>query len=294
MKVPRYSRKNFSLNKEAVAGGLLLAGGALIHKRSKKKLDKIFDSEISKEQKDHYDKIKKEIQDRGVTVIDDIPFSSVKNAAYASKDKKSEEIIKRDRKKIEKQIKDYEERINKDYEKDPQKKEKALNDLNVLKSCLKIGGKGGYIVDKDLHRGDIMSHERGHEYYLDGEGRKKIGGILHRADKSPILNMGIVDKSLAFASGINSSLDPENESAISKYGYLALPGLRAVSKVGSEAAASIRGYKQLKKSGASKETLKESKKALKNALGTYIGNSMIDLGSSLAMRAWGKNIGKNL
>lgn len=292
MKIPRYSRKNFSINKEAVIGGLLTAGGMLLNHKSRKKLNEVFNGKISNEQKKYYDNIKKEIEDRGVTVIDDGPFSSVKNAAYAPKNKELEETLKRDKRKIEKEIKKYEAEIKKKI-KDPKEREKALNDLNVTKNCLKLGGKGGYIVDKDLHRGDIISHERGHEYYLDGEGKKKIGGILHKADKSALLNTGL-DKIAAFASGLNASIEDEKEGALSKYGYLAFPGIRTISKVGSEAAASIKGYKLLKKSGASKEALKESKKNLKAALGTYIGNSITDVGSSILMRQAGKVLGKSI
>lgn len=295
MKILRYSKsKEFSDNtgliRDAGLGLALSVGGYALNKFSKNRLD---NSKISKEQKNIYNKIKKEIKDRNVEIIDDFRFTPdgvSKNAGYSPKNKKIEEFINKNKREIDKEIEKQENEINKI--KNSKEKEKEKDKLNAFKNFLKIGGKGGYIIDKDLHRGDIVAHERGHEHYIDGEGKKSLGGVLHKVDNYTSIEP--IDKPLSFFSGMISESEGEDESTLNKYGHLIFPTARAISKVGSEAAASIKGYKLLKKSGASKETLKESKKNLTAALGTYAGSSLRDFGTSLASRALGRYVGKKL
>ena len=59
-----------------------------------------------------------------------------------------------------------------------------------------------------------------------------------------------------------------------------------------EGAASVKGYKLLKKAGASKEALKVTRKSLRNAWGTYASMAASPVAVGEASRLVGKAVGK--
>jgi hypothetical protein len=243
--------------------------------------------------------LKQDIQKRGGYIEDDEKYGKRGNAAYVRRIKELEKDLKNT---SDKEIEDFYKRelnnINKNKKLTKKKKEILKYELDRHRAVLKTKGKGGFIVDKDLKSGSILSHEMGHEYYQNGEGKKKLGGILHKGKSSKLLNNTKVKRLgtlSAFVSGMNAAKHEKEgteEEKISKYGYLVLPGARTITTVGSEAAASHRGLKLLKKHGASKKALKKSRKSLATALGTYIGSSVFDLGTSYLSRSAGKGVGK--
>ena len=60
----------------------------------------------------------------------------------------------------------------------------------------------------------------------------------------------------------------------------------------AEGAASVKGYKLLKKAGASKEALKVTRKSLGNAHGTYASLAAAPVAVGEASRLVGKAVGK--
>lgn len=157
-------------------------------------------------------------------------------------------------------------------------------------------GKKGFFIDKDFKgKADVLAHEMGHEHYMDGEGKKSLGGVLH----NQVIRNPFVGTAHGIAAGLHSGFKSEKqkykgkkESKWNKYKSAIIPGIHAGFLVGSEAAASLHGYKKLKELGADKETLKNAKKNLTNALGTYAGLGAAQVGLGLASRSIGKGVGK--
>jgi hypothetical protein len=161
-------------------------------------------------------------------------------------------------------------------------------------------------LDKSL-KGDagMLAHEMGHSYFFNpdlikGEKSKdnvnKIGKFLHSKDFNKIkrknLNVGITT---GLISGINKARlerKGKKEGIINKITPYAITGVINAGEIGSELAASIKGYKMLKELGASKKVLNDTKKDLGFALSTYIGNGIITLGATKGSKMIGDRAAK--
>jgi hypothetical protein len=292
-------KKEKNSSKELVVGAGLGIGGYGANKYFHGKMKDIQKKGISKEQADLYEKLKKTTKSK----IDDsgeFKIMGEKNACYVPEHENNKKLSKYTDEQIDRA---YDDAIKKELEKNPHKypteKHKQLlkENANSQKKVAKLRGKSGYIIDKDYKRGDILSHELGHGHYHKKEGSKKLGGVLHKLRGNKVINHTGLGLAGSLASGINAAKHEKNgteEEKISKYGYLVQPGARNISLVGSEAAASHKGMKLLKKHGASKKALKESRGNLGKALGTYAGVAAFDLGTNVAARGLGKYIGRKL
>ena len=154
------------------------------------------------------------------------------------------------------------------------------------------------VLDENFKgKAPTLAHEMGHGYYMNGDGKKSLGGLLHNQYlRSP--EIGMIHGALQ---GIHSGIKSEKqkakgkkESKWNKYKSVIIPGIHAAALIGSEGAASMHGYKKLKEMGASKELLKDAKKDLITALGSYAGIGAMEVGAGAISRSLGKKIGKKL
>lgn len=298
MKIKRFSSFSDS-HKGDLAAGALIGLGIGVNHYMYNKFKKSAEKEVSKDQKRIYEKLKKSIKDRGIFIEDEKNYGGKhKNAFYSPENEEIKRKIEKDPNSftnLQKQINKFRERAEKIKNKEA--REDALQQVSDYQDIINQKGKKGFFINKNLKRGDILAHEMGHEHYLDGEGKgiKTVGGILHKARNSKLIQAStLMDAGLAVLSGINAEEKGEEEGVLSKYGYLASPIIRNATTLGSEAAASIKGYKMLKKEGADKKTLKEARKNLRNALGTYAGNALVELGTAVGARELGKRIHRKL
>lgn len=275
-------KKKKSSGKSGKVGyGAYLAGAGLNGLAGYKAMQ-YFDKNPSEESKEFYDKLKNEIKSKGDKIDDENYFyvQGVKNAAYSPKMKGMRDF--------------FAARIREDRKKGKDSKwAKIKKDVNEQNGGINIGKKG-FKIDRDLAgKADILAHEMGHEYYMDGKGKKSLGGLLHNQIlRNPAT--GMIGGTLA---GLHSGFKKEKlerqgkkESKWNKYKSVIIPGLSAAALVGSEAAASLHGYKKLKDMGASKELLKDARNNLATTLGTYAGLGAMEVGNGLISRAVGKKL----
>lgn len=98
-----------------------------------------------------------------------------------------------------------------------------------------------------------------------------------------------------FASGYNSGkklAKGEKDNVVNKTAYAAIPVIHQAPKLVSEFEASRQGIKLLKKAGASKGFIKQSKKALGSAYGTYVAGLATPIALGYLARQTGKAAGK--
>lgn len=141
---------------------------------------------------------------------------------------------------------------------------------------------------------DLLSHELGHKHYFKDKDANKIvkgahkiydgtGGSLVNGYLTP----GVTGVTAGIVSGKRKAQKEdkgEKESKLNKHISWAAPLIASSPMLISEAAASRHGIKSLKESGASKQYLKESKKNLGIAFGTYATKALAGSGIGLATR----------
>lgn len=168
-------------------------------------------------------------------------------------------------------------------------------------------GIGAIKLDKS-YKGDAstLAHEMGHSYFYNPNFIKdeksnnnnvanKIGKFLH---KNEILRKAKNnDTGISVAAGLISGINKarlerkgKKEGIVNKIAPYIVTGAVSAGEVGTELAASIKGYKMLKNLGASKKMLNDAKKDLGLALSTYVGKGAIDL----ALTKGGRTIGDSL
>lgn len=139
-----------------------------------------------------------------------------------------------------------------------------------------------------------MAHELGHSQYRrkDGTGGA-IGKIAHKANTRFLKKN---TSTISFVNGIHSGIKEEKAkqegkkvSTWNKAKTIAVPVALSAPLLISEAAASKKGLEMLKKSGASKELMKDSKKLLGVNYGTYLAHA----GKNVASGEVGRRIGKS-
>ena len=278
-KEKKKEKKKTELSGLGAVGGI--AGGLAINTIYGDKFYKDLNDTATKESSELYNTLKDNLKKKRISIDDEHSFkmNDVSNAAYFQK-------MKGIRNMLAKKYKN----AKKNGDKQGIKNTKDLKE--IFETVIPGAGKGKVIIDKDLKgRADILAHEMGHQHYMDGDGKKSLGGVLH----SQLLRNPLIGATNSIAAGIHSGIksrkaenEGKKESKWNKYKSVIIPGIHAAGLIGSEAAASMKGYKMLKELGADADTLKDAKRRLGNALGTYAGIGLAQVGFGLGGRAIGK------
>lgn len=160
-------------------------------------------------------------------------------------------------------------------------------------------GKDRIIIGGD-HAGSapILSHELGHSKYMkSGRSKSLVGKAAHKlmpiSSMSTLSQLGALGHSI---NGIHSGLKEEKNKSegkkTSKWTKAKASVVPAAPLLIAEGKASLNGLKTMKKLGASKELLKQSKKDLGKAWGTYAGQASKNVVLGEGSRWIGKGIGK--
>lgn len=188
---------------------------------------------------------------------------------------------------------------NKNYKKAADRIKDAVEGIYGSKVVDNLG-KDSIVMGKH-NDADVLAHEIGHSNYLrSGRSKSIIGKAAHKgyqassiATVSPIGHLGIAAN--GFHSGMKSAklkAEGKKESTWNKVRAAAVPAALAAPLLVAEGKASLNGLKNMKKLGASKELIKESRKRLGAAWGTYAGQAAV---KSIALgegsRLAGKGIG---
>lgn len=162
-----------------------------------------------------------------------------------------------------------------------------------------VGKSGDYI--RTGNSGEIFAHELGHsQYYKKGRAKGVEGAIgrgMHKASvPGRVLGSNPLGMAASFANGYHSGKkskklerEGKKESAWNKHKSWAVPAAIMAPVVISEGMASRKGYKMLKQAGASKEYLKQSRKTLAKAGGSYAGAAAFNVGLGQLGRAAGRH-----
>lgn len=274
-----YLRNNEEVKKagkinSGIGVGSIIGSKLLINKVTNNKLSASDSEEIKQ-------KLLKIAKDQGTDVIES---DTLPNSFYTNKkglrDITAKKIKKlRKDKKKNKQIREY---LKLTGDSEYSKLNKSPNDAIIL-------GKNG------LKNADSLSHELGHSIY-SRSGRKGgiIGKTAHKIYHSPIgKGIGIVNVVNGFDSGVKAEkakLEGKKESKLNRARSIAVPLALSAPMLVSEGAASAKGLKLLKQSGASKKLMNEAKKNLATAYGTYVIRAGRDTAfgetSRLAGKGW--------
>ncbi len=253
--------------------------------------NKLTNNNPSEESKKFYDELKKEAIEKGYDFKDHEKLDN----AYCSPGK--DNVMKGARKvkaALHKQLRKS--KIGKNISDFLHKRDDKFYKENYKSLGLHPKRKG---ISLDMRfKGDagVLAHEMGHGHYF-GEGKKSLGGLLH----NPYLRDPRISTAHSILQGIHSGIKAEKkaaqgkkESKWNKYKSVIIPGIHSAVLIGSEAAASMHGYKKLKEMGASEELLKKTKKDMISALGMYLGKGAMNMGTGAGARFLGKKIGKKL
>lgn len=184
------------------------------------------------------------------------------------------------------------------------KKEISDEEKKVLKNLLKDSKSKGIKIKQERDLGgpsynpqsnlvnaagsknpSIIAHELGHAHYYKNRDAGIIGKAAHKAKR--IVPTRLLNMSASIASGVDKARREERgeeERKILKHSGWATPLVTYSPTLVSEAAASKKGLKLLKKAGASKELMKASKKNLGAAFGTYATAAAIKSGIGLGTK----------
>ena len=147
---------------------------------------------------------------------------------------------------------------------------------------------------------DVLAHELGHTQFIH---RKRSKNFIAKAahEISGLSKLGTSNKAnvLYAASGFKNGLksakakaEGKKEKTWDKIKSVAVPALVSAPLLITEASATGKGLKMLKNAGASKESMKQAKKALGAALGVYALQAGGSIASGYAGRLIGKAVGK--
>ena len=128
------------------------------------------------------------------------------------------------------------------------------------------------------------------------DNKYKIGRFLHSTTFNKIKSK---NNSIGFTSGLISGINKarlerkgKKEGIVNKIAPYAITGAISAGDIGTELAASAKGYKMLKDLGASKKVLNDTKKDLGFALSSYIGNGILNLAVTKSGKVIGDSAGK--
>ena len=193
-------------------------------------------------------------------------------------------------------------------------RKKLLKDAKESGAKVKEQGlsRSGYNFRKDRiilgQKADAstVAHEMGHREYMRpggsgniiGKAAHKVGG-LSRVTQHPKRRLGKTIRGGIFINGVHSGYKKEKDKKegkktgiVTKTKSIALPAALMSPLLIAEASASRKGYKMLKKSGASKEFLKAARKRYRNAYGTYVASSTSPVLAGVSGELVGRGLGK--
>lgn len=161
-----------------------------------------------------------------------------------------------------------------------------------------------YDTQNDLirttRRGDLVAHEYGHSRYSRPGRDGWFGRAVHKL-YGPSYLFGTLNPigtglSLAngVASGIISGLGNGNQSFFRKYQAGLVPAIASLPLLAAEGMASWRGLRELEKQGASEEYMKQARRNLRNAYGTYLGSTAINASLGLTARGLSQALTRGL
>ena len=147
---------------------------------------------------------------------------------------------------------------------------------------------------------DVLAHELGHTQFTH---RKRSKNFIAKAahEISGLSRLGTSNKAnvLYAASGFKNGLksakakaEGKKEKTWDKIKSVAVPALVSAPMLITEASATGKGLKMLKNAGASKESMKQAKKALGAAYGAYALQAGGSIASGYTGRLLGKAVGK--
>lgn len=158
-------------------------------------------------------------------------------------------------------------------------------------------GKDAVILGKgNLAEADVLAHEIGHAQYLrKGRSNSVVGKAAHKLmplsknSMSPLGSLAVAAN--GFKSGqksVKSKREGKKESTWNKVRAVAVPVALAAPLLVGEGKASLNGLRAMKKAGASKELMKQSRKRLLGAWGTYAGHASKNVIVGAGARELGK------
>ena len=188
--------------------------------------------------------------------------------------------------------------------KNSQKIHDRLDSSTLGQYAKAVSGKDKVVLD---YMGDesatLLSHELGHSQYLQPKRSKSIlGKAAHRLHEiSQVASNSKFGTIGSAINGVHSGLKEERNksegkktSAWTKAKASLVPAALAAPMLIAEGKASLNGLKNMKKLGASKELLKNSKKTLGSTWSTYAGLGMKNVITGEGSRWVGKGLGKVL
>lgn len=301
-------RKLFSKKKEsnknsdsgvkniALGTGLAVGSGVLGNEVIERSGNYLFNSKLTAKDKDIVkDKLLKSAKDQGIKVVND-PNGS--NAVYVGSKEGSQarDLFAKGVKKLRKggmsnkEIKDILGSVK-----------ESTNQSAGLDKMFDNLGKDTVILGKgNLSEADVLSHELGHAQYMKkGRSKSKLGKISHKL--MPVSKLGtspvggVAAAINGFKSGqksVKAKREGKKESTWNKIRAVAVPAALAAPLLIGEGKASLNGLRAMKKAGASKELMNQSKKRLLAAYGTYAGHASKNVVLGAAAREIGKGYEK--
>lgn len=131
----------------------------------------------------------------------------------------------------------------------------------------------------------MIAHEMGHAHYSRNGRAGKLGKWAHKAylggSTGGVIYPGISGIGVGVASGISKAereSEGKKENKVMKHLHHATVAATSAPMLTSEAAASLKGLRLMKKAGADKKILKRARKDLTTAFGSYATAAAMNAG----------------
>ncbi len=276
-KKPKEGEKGAAL----VAGSIAVGkGGSMIGKKiNEESGDYLINSELTAKDKEVVkEKLKEKAKKQGIKVIDDPNFE---NSAYTGS--KIGKKLRNAVSKVTKAARKYgDENTKKQYKEGLDSIQKGMEYKTGSKHLWNSLGKDRILLGEgSLADTDVLSHELGHaQYERSGRSKSIAGKVAHKLMPVSKVATSKAGKGAIFAHGFQAGTKKEKNKregkktgAWDKVRSVAVPAALIAPVLVGEGKASLNGLKTMKKMGASKELMNQSKKRLGAAYGTYAGDA---------------------
>lgn len=139
-------------------------------------------------------------------------------------------------------------------------------------------------------KADIFAHEYGHSQHYHGRDSSLIGRIAHRLSTpgKAIMGSALTPIGIGILAGGKAASALAAGKAVPRWtkALIAAPAAASIPVLTAEAAASLRGMKELRELGASDEYLRNSRRNLLNAWSTYLGAGVMTTGLGLGAKGF--------